>query len=107
MANRRSWAPALVLSCCAALLAFVLAVMVGSHSLDFTKVINKVPPDYEIFINLRLPRAILAVWAGGSLALAGVLFQALLRESLATPYTLGVSGGASLGAVIAICSGWG
>src|SRR5258707_4369994 len=44
--------------------------------------------------------------AGGSLSLAGALFQALLRDALATPYTLGVSSGASLGAVAAICFGW-
>jgi iron complex transport system permease protein len=43
--------------------------------------------------------------AGGVLGAAGVLFQALLRDALATPYTLGISSGASLGAVTAICLG--
>jgi iron complex transport system permease protein len=55
---------------------------------------------------LRFPRVALALLAGGALALSGVLFQALLREALAEPYTLGVSAGASLGAVIAISLGW-
>jgi iron complex transport system permease protein len=49
---------------------------------------------------------LLALLAGGALGVAGVLFQAMLRDALATPYTLGVSGGASLGAVAAICLGW-
>ena len=55
---------------------------------------------------MRLPRVLLAGLAGGALALAGVVFQALLRDALATPYTLGVQSGAALGAVIAICFGW-
>src|SRR6478736_5045984 len=57
-----------------------------------------------ILFEIRLPRVLLSMLAGGALALSGVLFQALLRDALATPYTLGVSAGASLGAVIAICA---
>jgi len=56
----------------------------------------------DIVLNQRLPRAALAMLAGGALALAGAVFQALLRNPLATPHTLGVSAGASLGAVAAI-----
>ncbi|HWV58015.1 MAG TPA: iron ABC transporter permease [Longimicrobiales bacterium] len=55
-----------------------------------------------IVLELRLPRAVLALLVGGSLALAGTVFQALLRNPLAEPYILGVSGGAALGAVCAI-----
>ena len=62
-------------------------------------------PDYAILFEIRLPRVMLSMLAGGALALGGVLFQALLRDALATPYTLGVSSGASLGAVIAITAG--
>ena len=51
-------------------------------------------------------RTLLALFAGGALSLGGTLFQAVLRDALATPYTLGVSTGASLGAVIVICLGW-
>ncbi len=93
--------------CFAALLtATIAAVTIGSHRLNFTAALHGIPPDYEILMQLRLPRALLALWTGGALALAGVLFQALLRNALATPYTLGVSGGASLGAVLAIFFGW-
>lgn len=90
----------------ALLLATLAAVTIGSHRLNFTAAIHGISPDHEILMQLRLPRALLALWTGGALALAGVLFQALLRNALATPYTLGVSGGASLGAVLAIFFGW-
>ena len=50
----------------------------------------------------RLPRVVMALLAGGSLAVAGAVFQALLNNPLATPHTLGVSAGGSLGAIIAI-----
>ena len=60
----------------------------------------------QILATLRFPRVALALLAGGAHALSGLLFQALLREALADPYTLGVSAGASLGAVIAISLGW-
>jgi iron complex transport system permease protein len=58
--------------------------------------------DAQIFFVARLPRVIAAALVGSSLALAGVVFQALLRNPLASPDTLGVSAGASLGAMLAI-----
>jgi iron complex transport system permease protein len=59
-----------------------------------------------IVLELRLPRATLALLAGGGLAMAGAVFQALLRNPLAEPYILGVSGGAAVGAVAAGVLGW-
>jgi iron complex transport system permease protein len=59
-----------------------------------------------IVLQLRLPRAILALLVGGGLALAGTVFQALLRNPLAEPYVLGVSGGAAVGAVSMLVLGW-
>jgi iron complex transport system permease protein len=58
-----------------------------------------------IVLDLRLPRALVAAIAGGGLALSGAVFQALLRNPLAEPYVLGVSGGAAVGAVAAIVLG--
>ncbi len=58
--------------------------------------------DRDIVLNLRLPRTLLAVQAGITLGLCGAVFQVLFRNPLATPYTLGVSSGGSLGALIAI-----
>ena len=64
-------------------------------------------PDREILFDVRLPRVLLSLVVGGALAVAGVVCQAILRDALATPYTLGVSSGASLGAVLAISFRWG
>jgi iron complex transport system permease protein len=60
-----------------------------------------------IILDLRLPRALLAIVAGGGLALAGTVFQALLRNPLAEPYVLGVSNGAAVGAVSLVVLGAG
>lgn len=88
-----------------AALVVVLGVtpLIGSASVDFAAAWQGVSPHKEILFAARLPRVLLAAMAGGALALAGLLFQALVRDSLADPYTLGVSAGASLGAVLAIC----
>lgn len=83
----------------------VLAPLAGSASVDWQKALAGEWPDSEILFGTRVPRVILALLSGGSLSLAGVLFQALLRDALATPYTMGISSGASLGAVMAICFG--
>ena len=60
------------------------------------------PVEYQIGFRLRLPRTLLAIEAGISLALAGAIFQTLFRNALATPYTLGIASGGSLGALLAI-----
>jgi iron complex transport system permease protein len=58
--------------------------------------------DAVIFLTTRLPRVLFGALVGFGLAIAGATFQALLRNDLATPYTLGLSGGASLGALLAM-----
>lgn len=63
--------------------------------------------DRTILLRVRLPRVLLAAVAGGGLALVGGAFQALLRNPLAEPYVLGVSGGAAFGATIVIALGLG
>ena len=88
------------------LASFAIAVLSGPSRVDLARALRGLSPDREILVELRVPRALLALWTGGALALSGVVFQAVLRNPLATPYTLGVSGGASLGAVIAIYAGW-
>jgi iron complex transport system permease protein len=57
--------------------------------------------------SLRLPRALTGFACGGLLALAGALLQVLLRNPLADPYVLGISGGAAIGALLAIVLGLG
>ena len=89
-----------------ALAVLVAMPLIGATKIDLTRVLAGQSPDYELMVELRLPRVLLAMLAGGGLSLAGALFQGLLRDALATPYTLGVSSGASLGAVAMICLGW-
>jgi iron complex transport system permease protein len=59
----------------------------------------------DIVLRVRMPRVVLAMLVGAALAVAGVLFQALLRNPLADPFVLGVSGGAALGAILVLSLG--
>lgn len=61
--------------------------------------------DAMIFWQIRVPRVLLAMFAGMGLSLGGVVFQAIFRNPLATPFTLGVAGGASLGVTLSIFLG--
>ncbi len=96
----------------AALTAFALALATGSRwisPLELTQVLFS-PDDNlarEIVTQLRLPRALAAFATGGLLALAGALMQALLRNPLADPYVLGLSGGAAVGALAVMLAGLG
>lgn len=63
------------------------------------------PTAYSILWNIRMPRVILAALVGASLAIAGAAFQGLLKNPLADPYTLGISSGASVGAVFTLFFG--
>jgi iron complex transport system permease protein len=87
-------------------LAACVLPLIGPSRLNWLLVVHRQDPDWSILIDLRLSRTLLGLFAGGALALAGALFQSMLRDSLATPYTLGVSTGASLGAVLAIALDW-
>ncbi len=62
-------------------------------------------PSRSIILDLRLPRALAGFACGGLLALAGALMQVLLRNPLADPYVLGISGGAGVGALLAMLLG--
>jgi iron complex transport system permease protein len=85
----------------------LVAPIVGSTPISLSRVFNRTIPfadnvDAQVFFVARLPRVIAAALVGSGLAVAGVVFQALLRNPLASPDTLGVSAGATLGAMIAI-----
>lgn len=97
---------AVALAAAVAAAALVLTPLIGPTHVDLSRVLARQTPDYEVFVSLRIPRVLLAMLAGGALSLAGAVFQALLRDALATPYTMGISSGASLGAVAAIVFGW-
>jgi iron complex transport system permease protein len=96
----------LTLSIIVFLSAALLLPWIGEGPISVPRVLHHESPDYGILIQLRISRTLLALVAGGALSLAGALFQAMLRDALATPYTLGISAGASLGAVSVIAAGW-
>src|SRR5215210_6691312 len=98
--TRAFWA--LIIFAAIALAAVATCPLIGGSGLDYQKLVRREGPDWNIFLQLRLPRALLALLTGASLSVSGTLFQALLRDALATPSNLGVSAAASLGAVIAI-----
>ncbi|MCH7991981.1 MAG: iron ABC transporter permease [Gemmatimonadetes bacterium] len=92
-------------------LSVVLGVRFGSVPLSTAEVLAVLsgggePIARDIVVSLRLPRVLLGVLVGGGLAVAGATFQALLRNPLAEPYILGISGGASVGAVLVLSLGW-
>jgi iron complex transport system permease protein len=93
-----------------AVVACVLAPLVGSTSINLRRALDPSIPfdtnvDAQILFIARLPRVLAGALVGAALASAGVVFQALLRNPLATPFTLGVSAGASLGAMLVIMLG--
>lgn len=92
----------LAASALAALLAAVICPFLGGSGMDYAKLLRHEPPDWPIFVNLRLPRTLLALLTGAALSASGAMFQALLRDALATPSSLGVTAAAALGAVAAI-----
>jgi iron complex transport system permease protein len=96
-------------------LAFTVAVLllaptVGSTSISLARVFDRsiawdANVDAQIFFVARLPRVLSGALVGAALAAAGVVLQAMLRNPLATPFTLGVSAGGALGAMLAIAFG--
>ena len=93
----------------------ILAIGVGSVAIPPTEVIGILLQQIgvgreaatnagstAIVMELRLPRIAAAILVGGALAVAGGVFQSLLRNPLADPYVLGTSSGAALGAAVAI-----
>jgi iron complex transport system permease protein len=91
----------------AAMTAVAASIAFGSSGIDapWERFAAGDPLVRTIVLELRLPRALAAFGAGVVLALAGVLMQALLRNPLADPYVLGVSGGAAVGALGVMLAG--
>ena len=88
----------------------LLAPLVGSTHISLARAFDRSIPfadnvDAQIFFVARMPRVLTGAVVGATLATAGVVMQALLRNPLATPFTLGVSAGAALGAILVITFG--
>ncbi len=86
--------------------ALILAVAFGSQPVSILRALTEEASlDRTIVFEARLPRVLLGAISGAGLAGVGLAFQAVLRNPLAEPYVLGVSGGSALGATIAILFG--
>ncbi|WP_022669697.1 FecCD family ABC transporter permease [Hippea alviniae] len=79
----------------------------GISLFSFVHALSDNGVDRVILLDLRIPRVLLGFFVGGALGVSGVMLQALFRNPLTEPYTLGVSGGAAFGAALAIVFGLG
>ena len=100
--RRTRLALALGLGLVAIALAVGASCLLGPQPISLRAALDGVEPDRAILFGLRLPRAVLAAVVGFALAGVGTALQALLRNPLAEPFTLGVSGGAALGGTIVL-----
>jgi iron complex transport system permease protein len=113
-----------VVKVCGSLILVLIAVAIASVLIGPTKIgiipglkglflgwqegyVALTPSEKTIIFSIRLPRVIFAGLVGASLSCAGVIFQALLRNPLADPFILGISGGSAVGAIIGIILGLG
>ena len=94
------------------LLSSIIAISAGSSGVHFLETLSVLTGNSDpesitstIIWQIRLPRVILAAAVGSTLALGGLVFQALLRNPLAEPYILGISGGSAIGAILAMLLG--
>ncbi|HHY20540.1 MAG TPA: iron ABC transporter permease [Bacilli bacterium] len=99
--------------------SLIVSISIGSVNIPFSVVVQVLIEDWfgfefdsslnpmftNIILNIRLPRVLLAMLVGASLALAGAAFQGLLKNPLADPFTLGISSGAAVGAVVVLFFG--
>jgi len=98
------------------LLLFVLSLALGTISLSLTDIVHILLPFYpghlnpiiaKIIIDIRLPRILMAMVVGASLGIAGSKLQTILRNPLASPYTIGIASASAFGAALAIVLGAG
>ena len=92
------------------ILIFIISLLIGSVDISIKQLLNALWGQDDslvssVVLELRLPRTVVGFMVGAMLALAGALMQVLLRNPLAEPYVLGVSGGASAAVLIAMLSG--
>lgn len=84
------------------LIVLATAPFIGETPLETAKILDASAMEYLLFWDLRVPRVLVAFFSGAILALGGMIFQAVFRNSLTTPFTLGVSSGATLSTAVGI-----
>ncbi|MDD4728344.1 MAG: iron chelate uptake ABC transporter family permease subunit, partial [Dysgonamonadaceae bacterium] len=89
--------------------AIVLSLSIGEITIPFKQLptifSQKDSMEYGVLFYIRIPRTLLGFAVGGSLSLAGAILQGIYRNPLVEPYTLGISGGASLGVTFVLVAG--
>ena len=102
MKQNRKRILALVVLLAAAVVVMAVAPFVGLVKMPLSAAVSRSAEGsgFFIFWHMRVPRVIVAMLAGAALAASGMVFQAMFRNPLATPFTLGVASGASLGAAM-------
>lgn len=103
--SRRGLGTAFALLALLLILSVAIAAAFGAADVSWRGVLTGNATARAILLGIRLPRALLAALIGATLAVAGVTFQTLLRNPLADPFILGVSGGAACGAAVATALG--
>jgi len=103
MGNRRRWLVSMIILVFILVFTFFASLFVGTVKISPFGFIGD--EAWTILYGIRLPRIILGITAGAGLAVAGTIFQALLRNPLSDPYILGTSSGAALGVVLCISCG--
>mgnify|MGYP002738701999 CR=1 FL=1 len=107
--NQLRWTIYLVLLLVLTAAAIVLSLSVGEINIPFKELpqifSQKESMEYGVLFYIRIPRTLLGFAVGGSLSLAGAILQGIYRNPLVEPYTLGISGGASLGVTFVLVSG--
>jgi iron complex transport system permease protein len=98
-------ARAMVILVLALVAAVAIGLVAGRQHIDYSSLFSD-SLARTLFFRLRLPRVVMGLLIGASLAVAGAALQALFRNPLADPFTLGVSGGGALGASLALALGW-
>ncbi len=88
------------------IIILLIAPFYGQISIEVSNLTNPSTVDYKLFWELRLPRVVVAFFAGGVLGLGGLIFQSLFKNPMGTPYTLGVASGSTLGVASAIIFGY-
>ncbi len=80
-------------------------LFVGNGDFEYSRIFEE-SAEYTIFWNIRVPRLLLAFFSGGVLSVSGMVFQAIFRNPIASPFTLGIASGASFGATLYITLGF-
>ena len=101
----RSSRTAIPLAAAALACVSLAALAFGTEPVSLSRALDTTTIDHVIVVSVRLPRVLLGMVAGAGLSLAGAALQALLRNPLAEPYVLGVSGGSAFGATVALLAG--